>query len=45
MTERQLLSYALDGRRMLPEEIGAKRRLVDEAERREEGRTAASIRR
>jgi len=34
----QLLSYALDGRRMLPEEIKAMRWLVDEAERRMEGR-------
>jgi predicted transcriptional regulator len=33
----QLLSYALDGRRMLPEEIKAMRWLVDEAERRMEG--------
>ena len=38
MRERQLLSYALDGRRMLPEEIKAMRWLVDEAERRMEGR-------
>jgi len=34
----QLVSYALDGRRMLPEEIKAMRWLVDEAERRMEGR-------
>jgi predicted transcriptional regulator len=33
----QLLEYALDGRRMLPEEIKAMRWLVDEAERRMEG--------
>ena len=34
----QLLKWALDGRMMLPEEIGAMRWLVDEAERRGEGR-------
>lgn len=34
----QLLKWALDGRRMLPEEIEAMRWLVDEAERRMEGR-------
>ena len=34
----QLLKYALDGRRMLPEEIEAMRWLVDEAERRMEER-------